>query len=216
MSDGTDDTEWRADLMWAIEDNQPDQVAILAPGHDLDFVDENSGLTPLMAAVDAVADGSNQRGGPRELKLVQILLSCGASPTAKGQSGEDATDVARQYVWHEAIDAMRAVDPDGVPRLFWPLGYVNRIRMPVAHDEDTPWRVELMDAIKRSDVERVRSLLAGPEGSLDFVHPGSTLTPLELAVGEQRRAHEYGRPRDATIVQLLLGAGATPDFPSGA
>lgn len=136
--------------------------------------------------------------------------------TAKNHDGEDATDVARQYLWHEAIDAMRAVDPDGVPQLFWPLGYVNRIRTPVGHDEDTPWRSELMDAIKRSDVDRVRSLLADDQGSLDFVHPGSTITPLELAIGEQRRAREQGRARDSGILRLLLAAGATADFSPGA
>jgi hypothetical protein len=214
LSDDIDPDDWRGDLLWAIEDEQLDQVAILAPGHDLDFVDETSGFTPLMLAVDSSADGANQQEERPDLAVVQTLLACGASPTVQGRTGENATDIARQYHWHEAIDAMHAADPIGVPRLFWPLGYVDRIRRAgVEPDDDTPWRAELMDAIKRTDASRVRALLAGQEGTLDFIHPGSSLTPLQLAIGEQRRSHRDHRPRDTTVVRLLLAAGAAPDFP---
>lgn len=208
-----EETEWRSDLMWAIEDEQLDQVGALAPGHDLNFIGE-FGLTPLMAAVDAAADGANQRGRPRYVTAIELLLSLGASPTYKGRDGKDAADVARQYHWHEAIDAMHDADPDGVPILFWPLGYVDPDPQPtvVPPVEDTPWRAELMDAIKRTDIERVRRLLADRQGTLDFVHPGSRLTPLQLAISEQGNSERHRR-RDPTIVRLLLDAGAAPDFP---
>jgi hypothetical protein len=205
LSDDIDaEADWRGDLMWAIEDEQPDDVAILAPGHELNFVDETSGFTPLMLAVDSSADGAHQRRRAPDVTVVELLLSHGASPTLKGRNGEDAADVARNYHWHEAIDAMHGADPDGVPKLFWPLDE--------QHDEDTPWRADLMDAIKRTDVGRVRALLADQEGTLDFVHLGSCLTPLQLAIEEQGDTDRHPT-RDATIVRLLLAAGAAPDFP---
>lgn len=215
MSNDVDaDDDWRGDLMWAIEDGQSDQVANLAPGHALDFVDEATGFTPLMLAVDSSADGANQQEQVPDLSVVQILLAYGASPAARGRKGEDAADIARKYHWHEAIDAMHAADPASVPRLFWPLGYVDHIRRAgIEPDQDTPWRAELMDAIKRTDVDRVRALLVDQDGTLDFIHPGSSLTPLQLAIGEQRRSRHDHRPRDATIIRLLLDAGAAPDFP---
>lgn len=210
-----DVAQWRVELFHAIEHDDIEGISAVAARGDVNFVEEHSGFTPLMLAVDIGAQVGIQRNRALDTSFASTLLRHGASPTLKSPGGIDAADVARGYWWHEAIDVMHEFDPDGVPRPFWPLGYENRRTMlvPVPHDEDTPWRSELMDAVKRTDVERAHRLLAEPDSTIDFVHPGSSCTPLQLAISEQGVIRRYLNPNpDATIVRLLLDAGASPDF----
>ena len=68
------------------------------------------GWTPLHHAVDAEADAFLQVGKPRDLAVIRLLLQAGADPHAKweraGRPSETPLDMARQYGWREAVEAM--------------------------------------------------------------------------------------------------------------
>ncbi|WP_404825814.1 ankyrin repeat domain-containing protein [Deinococcus detaillensis] len=66
------------------------------------------GYTPLMMAVDAIADYSYQSNGPLDLDLVLFLLAQGADPVLRDDRDKTAADVARSYGWAEAVQVLEA------------------------------------------------------------------------------------------------------------
>lgn len=67
-----------------------------------------AGWTPLMFAVDAAADFTNQGGSAPSLDLLSFLLSRSADPSARDDQGETAADIAGSYGWQEAVALLDA------------------------------------------------------------------------------------------------------------
>ncbi|MFD1734912.1 ankyrin repeat domain-containing protein [Deinococcus malanensis] len=64
------------------------------------------GWTPLLHAVDTVADRARQVGTPVSLDLLRFLLAQGADPSVRDDQGLSAADVARLYHWEEAAQLL--------------------------------------------------------------------------------------------------------------
>jgi ankyrin repeat protein len=208
---------WLRMLMDAIEDCDADDVTRIVRDGDLNVVDDLTGMTPLQLAVDAGADRANQQRVPPDTRIVRLLLSLGASPTLEGRDGVNAADLARAYGWHEVLDLMHDAAPDTVLPTWWRVSRLSDPRHAATATTENgdssvaAWHTELMDAIDRGNAERVRSLLATPRSSLEFVHAPSGRTPLQLAVWAGASESFPYRPRqDIEIVRILLQSGASP------
>lgn len=96
-----------AELMRAIEMNDVEQARrLITSSVDVNELDPETGLRPLILAVDVQCDGFIQKSIPVRLTMIRLLLASGADALLAVPDGTTALSLARSYSVQEVFEVL--------------------------------------------------------------------------------------------------------------